>query len=137
MVVSKSHHSTHPLVVMLFFSINMRFGLVGVPSILLFHNGKIAGKFNNSSFTLDALISFVNKLTGLEPDPTVILSLEDLITPIRVIPQKSPDIVLIISTLFLILMLAYLIIKSAYFNRIVEFLRNTWREAEAHHEHLD
>lgn len=115
----------------------MRFGLVGVPTILFFQNGKVIGKFNNSNPSIDAFVSFVTQLTGLNPDPNVNISLEDLSGPVPVVPQESQDIVLLISTLFLFLMFSYLIIKSAYFKRFVEYLRNTWREAEAHHEHLD
>lgn len=45
------------------FSLNTRFGVVAVPTILLFHSGKPVLKFNNS-ITLDDLRMFVKNNTG-------------------------------------------------------------------------
>ena len=44
-------------------SLNTRFGVVAVPTILLFHSGKPVLKFNNT-VTLDDLRNFVKNSTG-------------------------------------------------------------------------
>ena len=47
-----------------FFSLNTRFGVVAVPTVLLFHSGKPVLKFNNS-FSFDDLKEFVKNNTGM------------------------------------------------------------------------
>src|SRR6266487_4610349 len=62
--------------------INMRFGLVGIPSILLFHNGKVVAKYNDSEPTLDGFVSFIHKVTGINPLSSPILIEEDNLGPV-------------------------------------------------------
>lgn len=47
------------------------------------------------------------------------------------------DYVLVMSWLFVIFCGGYFVAKSSQFRQFVESIRNTWREAEAHHEHID
>ncbi|XP_074594686.1 thioredoxin domain-containing protein bug [Brevipalpus obovatus] len=118
-------------------SINMRFGLVGIPTILFFHSGKMIAKFNHTEVTLENLNSFLKRITGLEPDDTVKIEDLDLTGPVPIVPEPMTDYVLIVSSLFLFISLVYLIIKSTIFKKISDSIRNTWREAEAQHEHLE
>ncbi|KAH7974685.1 hypothetical protein HPB49_018088 [Dermacentor silvarum] len=46
--------------------INMRYGLVAVPSILLFHNGRAVAKFNDTFVTMQGLMAFVTRHTGMQ-----------------------------------------------------------------------
>jgi thiol-disulfide isomerase/thioredoxin len=45
-------------------SVNTYFGILSVPSVVLFHNGKIIAKFNDTSFTLNKFAEFVEYFTG-------------------------------------------------------------------------
>ncbi|XP_015795012.1 thioredoxin domain-containing protein 15 [Tetranychus urticae] len=118
-------------------SINMRFGLVGIPTVLFFHNGKIVAKYNSTESSLLSMVSFIYRLTGLEPDLTVNLTEDDWTSPLPTIPQVTIDYVLILSSVFLLFTVCYLIGRSSIFAKIIESIRNTWREAEAQHQHLD
>ncbi|RWS02370.1 thioredoxin domain-containing protein 15-like protein, partial [Dinothrombium tinctorium] len=118
-------------------SINMRFGLVGIPSFLFFHGGKVVGKYNDSDPSIEGFISFIHKITGLQTSSEPMITEEDKLGPVPTIPEQRLDYVLIISFLFITLSISYLIGKTTIFQRMIENVRNTWREAEAQHEHLD
>lgn len=115
----------------------MRFGLVGVPSILFLFNGKVIAKYNDSDPSLEGFVSFVHKVSGLSPASSPILIEEDYNGPVPCSPQVTLDYVLTLSWLFVIGCFAYLFGKSAMFKGIVQSLVNTWREAEAQHQHVD
>jgi hypothetical protein len=62
-------------------SFNTQYGIVGVPTVMLFHNGRPAAKFNDSEYTLEMFSRFITKYTGNvklclqhQPDITLILS---------------------------------------------------------------
>lgn len=114
----------------------MRFGLVGIPTILFFHNGKMVAKFNNTEPTKELLFAFIKHVAGLEPDPNVNITELDWSGPVPTTVEPISDYVLTISSIFLFVSLFYLTVKSTVFKKIVESIRNTWREAEAH-QHLD
>jgi thiol-disulfide isomerase/thioredoxin len=118
-------------------SINMRFGLVGIPSILLFRNGKMVAKFNDSDPSVEGFVSFVQKVTGLSPELEPVVLEEDNAGPVPTVPEKRLDLVLLLSWLFIGLCFAYFFGTSTLFKRIAESVRNNWREAEAQREHLD
>ena len=52
------------MLLLLSFSLNTRFGVVAVPTILLFHSGKPVLKFNNS-ISLDDVRNFIKNNTGM------------------------------------------------------------------------
>ena len=117
----------------------MRFGLVGVPTILFFHNTKIVAKFNDSDPTIENLVSFVNRVTGLSPagPGTLEITEQDRAGPVPSVVEHRVDYVLILSWLFVILCACHFVIKSTVFKRLTEYVRNNWREAEAQHEHQE
>lgn len=47
------------------FSFNTQFGIVGVPTVMLFHNGRPASKFNDSEYTLEMFTRFITRHTGI------------------------------------------------------------------------
>ena len=55
---------TDNMLLLLSFSLNTRFGVVAVPTILLFHSGKPVLKFNNS-ISLDDVRNFIKNNTGM------------------------------------------------------------------------
>jgi len=48
-----------------FFSFNTQYGIVGVPTVMLFHNGRPAAKFNDSEYNLEMFSEFITKYTGM------------------------------------------------------------------------
>lgn len=117
----------------------MRFGLVGVPTILFFHNTKIVSKFNDSDPTIENLVSFVNRVTGLSPAGrgTLEITEEDKAGPVPSKVEHRIDYVLILSWFFVLLCACHFVIRSAAFKRFAEYVRNNWKEAEAQHEHQE
>lgn len=48
--------------------LNTEFGIIGLPTIILFHQGRIIQKFNNTlPITLSNLVHFITKNTNLKP----------------------------------------------------------------------
>ncbi|KAG8281526.1 cell redox homeostasis [Homalodisca vitripennis] len=45
-------------------SFNTQYGIVGVPTVMLFHNGRPAAKFNDSEYTLEMFSRFITRHTG-------------------------------------------------------------------------
>ncbi len=45
---------------------NTQFGILALPTILLFHNSKPVSKFNHTIFNLDNYAQFLSTLTGIE-----------------------------------------------------------------------
>lgn len=115
----------------------MRFGLVGVPTILFFHNSKIVAKFNDSDPVIENLVVFVNRVTGLSPagPGTLELTDEDRAGPVPSVIEPRLDYVLLLSWVFVLTCFSHFVLKSAMFKRFAEYVRNNWREAEAQHEH--
>ncbi|KAK5641441.1 hypothetical protein RI129_009988 [Pyrocoelia pectoralis] len=118
---------------------NAQNGIVGVPSLLLFHNGKLVAKFNESDYTLDLFSKFITKHTGIHPEEKSFVTSADFSGPVSSIPTREDDVLLLLSWIFIILCAAYYFSKSKYWNWIVETVQNTWRESEAQaqHEHAD
>lgn len=46
------------------FSLNSQYGVVGVPTVMLFHNGRPVAKFNRTDYTLLEFVNFLNEYTG-------------------------------------------------------------------------
>lgn len=115
----------------------MRYGLVGVPSILFFHNGKIVGKLNDSNPTIEGFVSYIQQLTSLSPVMSTDLIEDDLIGPLLSSPEPRFDYLLLMAWIFTAICLFYLFGKSNLFKTTIEAVRNNWREAEAQHEHMD
>ncbi|KAI1293478.1 Thioredoxin domain-containing protein 15 [Halotydeus destructor] len=123
--------------------INMRFGLVGVPTILFLQNGKAIGKLSEDIrlMSIDSLAEFIWKLSGLRPSANPMVHKEDYFGPLPIRVVKQPDYALYLSWFFVIVStLGYLISNASrlgYLTKINDWLRTTWRDANAHHEHLD
>ncbi|KAL3199929.1 hypothetical protein MRX96_013414 [Rhipicephalus microplus] len=113
-------------------SINMRYGLVAVPSILLFHNGRAVAKFNDTSVTMQGLVSFVTKHTGMQAtrplDP-------DYSGPLADTPLEYTDWVLVSAWLFTVVCAVGAFLRSSMCKRMVASVQNAWREAQ--HQHQD
>lgn len=116
---------------------NTQNGIVGVPTLLLFYNGKPIGKFNETEYTLDLFSKFISKYTRLQPIEKSYVTSADFAGPVPSTPEKETDYFLGISWLFIIVCAVYYFSKSRWWKWIVETIQNTWRESEAQHEHND
>lgn len=94
-------------------SLNTRFGIVAVPTILLFHTGKPVLKFN-SSVSLDDMRTFIKNNTGVEGNFTLQISEEDYLGPLRNKPVDETDYYLLLSVLFLLTFGVFMFGKSSY-----------------------
>lgn len=94
-------------------SLNTRFGVVAVPTILLFHSGRPVLKFNNT-VNLDDVRDFIKNNTGVEGNYSVQVSEEDYMGPLRNKPVEGRDYYLLFSVLFLLAFGVVMFTKSSY-----------------------
>ncbi|PSN58110.1 hypothetical protein C0J52_01019 [Blattella germanica] len=118
-------------------SFNTQYGIVGVPTVMLFHNGRPAAKFNDSEYTLEMFSRFITKYTGIETDTKLFVTSADFGGPVPSVPVKETDYCLALSWIFILVCGVYFFSKSTWWRWIVETIQNTWREAEAQHEHVE
>nr|XP_022900380.1 thioredoxin domain-containing protein 15 [Onthophagus taurus] len=122
---------------MMYHLFNTQNGIVGVPSLLLFHNGRAAAKFNYSDYNLDTFIKFITKHTRILPAEKSFVTSADFAGPISSVPTKETDIFLGLSWSFIIICAIYYFTKSKWWKWIVDTIQSNWRESEAQHEHND
>lgn len=118
-------------------TLHMRYGLIAVPTILFFQNGRAVAKFNGSHANLERFANFVNGFTGIAPDGALNVTSADMTGPVPAALQERIDYILLLSWTFTIICMCIWFLKSSFCHRIVESIQNTWREAEAQHEHED
>ena len=125
--VDASHHH----------SFTTQFGVLALPTILLFHNAKNVVKFNQSDFQVDNFTTFVTAFTSMEPNGEAVVMEVDHLGPMptEVVPES--DIYLLISWIFILLCVVAKILKSRFCKSLIESFRNNWIEAEIQHEHND
>ncbi|KAL1498370.1 hypothetical protein ABEB36_009180 [Hypothenemus hampei] len=118
---------------------NTQNGIVGVPTLLLFHNGRAVIRYNGSEYNLESFMKFIKKYTGLEPVENSVVTSQDFAGPVVSSPSKESDMFLILSWLFIIVCICYYFSKSRIFLWVVESIQRNWRESEQHtlHEHMD
>ncbi|KAF5306261.1 hypothetical protein FQA39_LY08959 [Lamprigera yunnana] len=101
---------------------NAQSGVVGVPSLLLFHNGKPVAKFNESEYTLELFSKFVTKHTGINPEEKSYVTSADFGGPVSSVPTKEDDIWLFVSWIFILTCAAY------YFSTAIELITKLKRK---------
>lgn len=116
--------------------VNTQYGIVGVPSIILFHNARAVAKFNNSDYSLQAFIKFIKTYTGIQEESDT-LRIKDFEGPIPRILDDEIDLILIVAWTFIFLCKFYYITNTQTWKRMVETIKNSWMEAEAQHQHID
>ncbi|XP_072397514.1 thioredoxin domain-containing protein 15 [Diabrotica undecimpunctata] len=124
---------------MMYHLFNTQNGIVGVPSLLLFHNGRSVGKFNHSEYTLEKFSQFILKHTGISAVESVAVTSADFSGPVVNVPARDYDLFLILSWLFILLCGGYSFTKSSWWKWIIETVQSNWRESEVHaqHEHME
>lgn len=124
---------------MMYHLFNTQNGIVGVPSLLLFHNGRPIAKYNESEYTLELFSRFVSKHTGIQPVEMSFVTSADFTGPVSSVPSKDTDLLLIFSWVFIVACAVYYFTKSKWWKWIVETVQSNWRESEAQaqHDHED
>lgn len=124
---------------MMYHLFNTQNGIVGVPSLVLFHNGKSVAKFNGSEYTLELFSQFITKHTGIPAVEKSTVTSADFAGPVTSIPSKDSDTYLILAWTFVIFCSVYYFTKSKWWKWIIESIQSNWRESEAHaqHEHIE
>jgi len=116
---------------------NTQYGIAGVPTIIFFHNGRPAAKFNDSEYTLELFSKFITKYTGIKPVEKVYVTSSDFGGPVPSVLTKQTDYVLGLAWLVIFLAVGAGISKSRRWRNLVETVQNAWREAQATHEHTE
>ncbi|CAO1434792.1 unnamed protein product [Diamesa serratosioi] len=113
--------------------LNTEFGIIGLPTIILFHQGRIIQKFNNTlPITLSNLVNFITKNTNLKPiSSNVVVTSEDFFNnSLRYSQQNVTDYYLYLSWSFIVICSIYYFTKSKICKQIVEVLYRNWRESQ-------
>ncbi|XP_789080.1 uncharacterized protein LOC584108 [Strongylocentrotus purpuratus] len=116
--------------------VNSRYGIVAVPSIVLFHNGKLAARFNESQRSLESMMDFVHNLTGLPVNKSVTVLEGDHEGPVPTTAVIGPDYFLWFSNTFLFLCALRLLQQKvgaavrAKITAIQEYVVQVWRTGE-------
>ncbi|KAL3274334.1 hypothetical protein HHI36_015733 [Cryptolaemus montrouzieri] len=121
---------------MMYHLFNTQNGIVGIPSLLLFHNGKPVAKFSDPEYSLDLFSKFLTRHTGIQAKEKSIVTSADFSGPVISLPSKDSDAFLVLSWLFVIFSAVYYFTKSSWWRWILESIQNNWRESEAQAEHL-
>uniref|UniRef100_A0A0A9XSC3 Thioredoxin domain-containing protein 15 n=1 Tax=Lygus hesperus TaxID=30085 RepID=A0A0A9XSC3_LYGHE len=118
-------------------SFNTQYGIAGVPTVILFHNGRAVAKFNDSEYTLKHFARFIKRFTGIKPVEKMFVSSEDFGGPVPSRLVRETDYVLGLAWLVILVACALAVSQSSGWRTLVEAVQNTWREAQAHHEHTE
>ncbi|RZF43786.1 hypothetical protein LSTR_LSTR006327 [Laodelphax striatellus] len=118
-------------------SVNTHYGIIGVPTVMLFHNGRAAAKFNDTEYTLEMFSRFITKTTGVKPEEKMFVTSADFGGPVPSVIAKETDYLLILSWIVIGAVLGVSFQKSRLYVAVMEAIQNTWREAEAHHPHVE
>ncbi|KAH3872419.1 uncharacterized protein LOC127868762 [Dreissena polymorpha] len=110
-----------------------KFGTVSVPNILVFHQSRMAVKFNETERIFEKFVSFVTNATGLQPNTSVQVTEADYQGPVPSIPTNEPDYLLLLSWLFVICCSSYMVVKSNKGQQWINKVRILWQE----HQHID
>lgn len=122
---------------MLYHIFNAQNGVIGVPTLALFHNGRPVAKFNDSEYTLELFSQFIERHTGIKAREKSFVTSADFRGPVSSVPGGDTDVLLGLAWLFIGVCGIYYFTKSKYWMWIVETVQNTWRESEAQHEHVE
>lgn len=117
-------------------SIAMKIGVVGVPSMYMFHNHKLVTRYNGSEFVLPDLVDFIQLTTTLKPVDEVALLPDDYLGPL-VIDPSTQNIYTnrTIAWGFCVGALLFLFLRTSLFGRIKQAVRNQWNDHL--HAHID
>jgi len=117
--------------------LNTQYGVMAVPTLLVFHNSRPLYKYNLTEYSLNGFKEFVSLVTGIQPINDTDVREQDWIGPVPSVPVKPHNVYLWLAIVFSLCCGLLEFSKSPFAGHIVTGLRNAWREAEIQHEHQD
>ncbi|CAL4135726.1 unnamed protein product [Meganyctiphanes norvegica] len=117
-------------------SVNARYGVMGTPTFLLFHNGNGAGRYNSSEFSVSSLMNFVHYYTD-QDIPSINVTSDDFRATLPSEIKSTRGYALIAAWTFMLTCGTWMFVTSHLCARLTEAILNNWREAEAQHDHQD
>lgn len=113
-----------------FHSVNTDFGIIALPTLMLFHRGRPVVKFNESQFTVNNFVKFIGTHTDIQPiTPKVFVTSDDFRGPLPNNVEKETNHCLWLAWVFIGLVIVYHFVRSIYFAQIIEVIKRNWRES--------
>ena len=84
----------------IYHSLNTQFGVMAVPSIFVFHNGRPLFKYNYTEYSLPSFTQTFSLLTGLEPENVTEVTEADYLGPVPSEAVVTTNYYLILACLF-------------------------------------
>lgn len=106
-------------------SFNAQYGIVGIPTLMLVHNGKPVDKFNSTVYTLESFAKYITHLTTLQPSGSLFVTSADFSGPVPSTPSNETDYCLVLSWVFIAACALYFTSKSKWWQRFIELVQNT------------
>jgi thiol-disulfide isomerase/thioredoxin len=106
-----------------------RLGIVGTPSILLFHRGKAVIPYNLSDYSLHWLKAFVRSYTDLVPVPNSDVEDADILGPLPAVAKTRRDPWLIFGWCFVTACALFYGAKSSAASYLLELILRVWHES--------
>lgn len=113
-----------------FHSVNTDFGIIALPTLMLFHRGRPVVKFNESLFSVNNFVKFIGRHTDIEPITSkIFVTSDDFRGPLSNKVEKETDHCLWLAWIFIALVICYHFARSKYFAQIIEVIKRNWRES--------
>jgi hypothetical protein len=82
-------------------------------------------------------LKWILMCAGMAAQGKLFVTSADFNGPVPSVPVKETDYCLALSWVFILICGVFFFSKSSWWQWIVETIQNTWREAEAQHEHVE
>lgn len=115
-----------------FHTFNAEFGIVGLPTILLFHQGRPIVKFYGDDWDFR---KFITRHTGLAVPTYATITSDDFKGPLPIVAEECTDYYLLLAWGFIIFCAGNYFSKTVICKQMIETIQRTWRESEAQLEH--
>lgn len=118
-------------------ALNSDFGIIALPTVLLFHQSRPVVKYNETVYSVKNFIKFIHRHTSLASNSlnTAYVTSEDFKGPLsnKMVFERDP--VLWMAWAFIVLCSCYYFSRSRLYNQFVDMVKRNWRESGAQHDH--
>lgn len=118
-------------------ALNSDFGIIALPTILLFHQSRPVVKYNGTVNSVKNFIKFIHQHTNHTSNSlnTAFVTSEDFKGPLsnKMVMERDP--ILWLAWMFIIFCSCFYFSRSTLYNQIVEMAKRSWRESGAQHDH--
>lgn len=120
-----------------YYSLNTDFGILGLPTVMVFHHGRPVARYNDGSrATAMQLIEFVCETTNMRPNISseVYRFHGDLHIPPPT--DREFDFYLLIAWCWIFTCGLYYFVRSSTCSELVQLAQRLWHESEIQHRHV-